>query len=340
VRRRRIPYGILAPLALLLVAALLWTFVWFAAASRAREALAGWREAAAAQGARLSCAEESTGGYPFRLQFECASPEITFAVDGVDHALSGDRLRAVAQAYDTSHVIVELDAPARIARLGPGAGSASVAAGVIRASIEFADDRLWRLSAAVPGWTAGTGAAGPPAAGAGHSELHLRLRPEDDAVDVAVSAEQAHFSDGAADRRVTVDRARIVAVINRPRPLSLARARTWLSRWREAGGVADIRSLTFAGPSLAGEGAGTITLTGQDALEGALTMRLTRLDRFVHDLESRAVLSPTEADLLEGAAQLLATDVDGQKAATLPVRIRDGEVWLGPVKIWVLPGPG
>jgi hypothetical protein len=69
-------------------------------------------------------------------------------------------------------------------------------------------------------------------------------------------------------------------------------------------------------------------------------MRLTRLDRFVHDLESRAVLSPTEADLLEGAAQLLATDVDGQKAATLPVRIRDGEVWLGPVKIWVLPGPG
>jgi len=338
--KRRIPPSVFIPVALLAAAAALWSYVWLAAASSARDAMAAWRGNMAAQGAQLACTREDTGGYPFRLEFDCIDALVTVTAPGASYRLSAARLALVAQAYDRGHIIAELEAPVRLERTGDSAARlAEIEAGMVRSSFELSAGRMARASVVLPAWRAmpGRDAASGAAFMSGGGEVHLRRRSGDDAVDIALSAERVTFAGPVAGKPVELRSVDLVATVNRPQPISLETASTWLARWYEAGGVADIRRLSFDSEIVSGEGAGSVNLTAAGALEGALNLRLARLDRLVAALETGGVIRAGEARLLTGAVDIFAQTQGGRKSVTLPLRIREGEVWLGPVKIAALP---
>ena len=78
-------------------------------------------------------------------------------------------------------------------------------------------------------------------------------------------------------------------------------------------------------------------MTPQDQLEGALNVRFIKLNQFAEALASRGVISDRDGQLLRGAVGLFAKSTNGLKSVTLPVRIRDSEVYMGPVKVAKVP---
>lgn len=109
------PWRMFLPLAIVLLLAGLWSVYWFIASGIAEDRLASERQKLAAQGVTLACIEEKWGGYPFRFEFSCTSPGITYA--GKVEARSA-KLLMVALAYAPWQVAVLVDGPTNLSAPG------------------------------------------------------------------------------------------------------------------------------------------------------------------------------------------------------------------------------
>ena len=69
-------WRIVLPLAVVVLLAAAWAGFWYYAAGRAESAFAAWRTREAAAGREVSCASQSVGGFPFRLELQCAEPAV------------------------------------------------------------------------------------------------------------------------------------------------------------------------------------------------------------------------------------------------------------------------
>ncbi len=67
-RRRRWPYVLVA---IAVVGAGSWAGGWYAAAGKVETVLAGWKDREARSGRVYSCASQSIGGFPFRIEVRC-----------------------------------------------------------------------------------------------------------------------------------------------------------------------------------------------------------------------------------------------------------------------------
>ena len=76
-RRRRL-WGLLAPVAIVAIVAIGWSWLWYYAASIADRALAGWIEREAALGRVYACGAQSIGGFPFGIVSRCVQAAATF----------------------------------------------------------------------------------------------------------------------------------------------------------------------------------------------------------------------------------------------------------------------
>src|SRR5262245_16151693 len=73
--RRRWPW-IVAVLAVVLAG--LWTVLWNYAAAKVDSTIAGWREREAKVGRVYACANQTIGGFPFRIDVRCSEPSAEF----------------------------------------------------------------------------------------------------------------------------------------------------------------------------------------------------------------------------------------------------------------------
>ena len=85
------PVAVFVPFALLVALAVIWTGLWFYAASAAETALAGWRAREAKSGRTYECGSQSIGGFPFRIEVRCTKPKRRAARQG--HAARAQRRR-------------------------------------------------------------------------------------------------------------------------------------------------------------------------------------------------------------------------------------------------------
>src|SRR3984885_16118331 len=76
--RRRWPWVIFTTLAAVIVLAVVWSWLWYYAASIADRALAGWIDREAALGRVYACETQSIGGFPFSIVTRCDSAAATF----------------------------------------------------------------------------------------------------------------------------------------------------------------------------------------------------------------------------------------------------------------------
>lgn len=104
-------WKIFLPLGIVLVLAVTWTAYWFIALGFARDRLSSERTRLSEQGYELTCSTEEWGGFPFRFEFSCQSPEFALA-DTVQ--LKSQAMLVVALAYAPWQVVTLIDGPTEI----------------------------------------------------------------------------------------------------------------------------------------------------------------------------------------------------------------------------------
>jgi hypothetical protein len=195
-----------------------------------------------------------------------------------------------------------------------------------------------RVSIAIDGVTV-KGAAEPPLGQARHVELHLRLRPDtpqpvfdlavqtDDATIPLVPALAQHAFDGDAQ-----------AVVRGLKDLAPKPFTQHLRDWQANGGRLDVTRLRFAQGEARALADGQLGLTANGHLDGNLRVMLAGLEQLAALLLGGSDQARAQASLLGGLALLAGrSEVEGKRAVALPLRFKDGAVFLGPLQLGRIP---
>jgi hypothetical protein len=169
------PWLIAVPTAVLVLLGVIWSGFWYWSTTAAEATMTAWRSREAEAGRIYGCAATNFGGYPFRIEVACAEP----SVDDRATALSirARNLAAVAQVWDPTLVIGEIEGPMTVSPLG-GSPTATIDWTLAQASLRGVPGAPERLSIVVDKPSL---ASVPPAgalASAEHMEFHGRFAAE------------------------------------------------------------------------------------------------------------------------------------------------------------------
>ncbi|RED51565.1 DUF2125 domain-containing protein [Aestuariispira insulae] len=112
-----------------------------------------------------------------------------------------------------------------------------------------------------------------------------------------------------------------------------------LTGWRNAGGALEIPQLSIAWAGLEGDMAGRLTLDDYFRPEGAFEASVAGLPQALLNLGDAGLIPKKTAGLAAAGAQFFAVDRNaaGQPSVTLPVSLRNGGLFLGPLKMAGIP---
>ncbi|HUZ33307.1 MAG TPA: DUF2125 domain-containing protein [Xanthobacteraceae bacterium] len=375
-RRPRRRWPILVPVAIVILAAIAWGWLWYYAASIADRTMAGWIEREAAAGRIYSCGTQSIGGFPLGLTVRCtnAAAQIKSTVPPYD-VKAGD-VSFSAEIYRPTRLVGDIVGPLSLAEAGqPPMFSAN-----------------WRRAevgvTGVPPYpeTAFANLDGPHldqvgAAGnatwfqAKHADLYGRVlsgSPRNHPVIeatlhlVAATAPTLHPIFAAA---VDLDADAVMSGFNDLLP------KPWPERFREMqanGGSVEIKALRLAqGKAIIVVGAGKLALNEHGQLDGVMQVAIVGLDQLVPRLGLDEMLAQgidrlsgtpgTAAQGLNALDQIIPglggalrntanagivdnlkkmgqpTTVESQAAVVLPLRFADGGIYLGMLRVGDVP---
>jgi hypothetical protein len=378
---------IILPTAVLAVLALAWSGFWYFASTRAQSTMTAWRAREADAGRTYGCANASFGGYPFRIEVNCADPSVADRASAT--AVSARSLAAVAQVWDPDLVIAEIQGPLTVATLA-GAPTATVDWALAQASLRGAPRAPERLSIVVekPTLVAAPANAPDPVAKAEHLEFHARFAPEsapghpviDLALDVTSFTAPALVRLGPplATLAGAPTDAAIVAVLRGTSDLAPKPLAQQLRDIEAADGRLEIANARLQHGDVIATLSGAAALTARGTLNGefhlvvvnfAGLVPLLGIDRAVAQMvpqDTLGRLAPNLDRLLPGLGGMLRggnsgaggssasanaaaaalgaaalggrdTELEGQRAVALTLRIDDGVVSLGPLKVAEIP---
>jgi hypothetical protein len=362
-RRRRWPF--VAAFVALMALAVLWTGLWYYSAAAADHALIGWVEREAAAGRVYACGAQSIGGFPLSIQANCAEATAEIRNSGLLYAVAAKQINFVAEVYDPTRLIGDLTGPLTLAPLGQ---SPSLTANWTRARIIVSgvppnpDQVSFELSAPhldrVNGDTMfkakyaslrGRISAGSPQ---DHPVIELTLRLSEAAAPT-LNALLAEPTEAEVD-----------AVV---RGFSDLSPKPWADRFREmqaAGGSIDIKSLHIVQADAIMIGNGTLSISANGKLNGLIRVAIAGLeqlvpragidrmigqgldqlsggngglDRLVPGLGEtiRATANATVIDNLKKMGQ--PTSIGNRPAIVLPLRLTDGAIYLGMLRLGEAP---
>ena len=368
--RRRRPWIVVLPLAILLLLAVAWSGFWHYAASAAEAALANWQAREAALGRTYRCEKQSVSGFPFRFELRCVGPSALFNSGARPAALAAKDFVVVSQVWQPTLMIAELIGPLTIGEAGqPPALSLSWS--LAQASLRGLPIDPERASLAMDQLALSSIGAGSQTmlANAARLELHGRVASgsarENPVLDLALTLNQASASQLGELAATPLD-ADIVGVL---RGLSDLAPKSWpdaLRALQAANGRLDITRARIKQGDIVAIGAGTLGLSPRGALDGELQVTVTDIekilpalgvDRLISQLVPPGALEriapgldrllPGLGGVLRGNAAPAAkagidalgtrTELDGKSAVTVPLRFADGAVLLGPVRLTQIP---
>ncbi len=363
---RRRPWLIILPAAAVIVLALGWSGFWYFAASQAETMLGSWRAREASRGHMYSCADQTIGGFPFRMEVRCTGPAAELRDVVPPLSISVKNLLTVTQVYDPTRVIAEVAGPATVGEPGhPPSFAASWA--LAEASVRGVPSTPDRISIVFDrlNVTRQDAGATQTAGTAEHLELHVRQAPrlpqDAPAIDLAVRLSKGTLPQVRQLATPAVD-AEISAVLRGVSdfPPGDFSHKSWRERLRQvqaANGRLEIRPSRVQQGDIVAVGQGTLALNAQGRLDGEIRLTVAGLEQLVTELgldQAMARASQSAADRLmpglnldrllgpRGNAALAAVGVamlgqpaelEGRKAVTLPLRFSDGAVFLGPLLV-------
>lgn len=282
------PWLIALPTAILVLLGIIWSGFWYWSTNKAEATMTAWRAHEAEAGRVYECATTNFGGYPFRIEVDCAAP----SVDDRKTALSirAQNLAAVAQVWDPTLVIGEIAAPLTVGPLG-GPPAATMNWTLAQASLRGMPGAPERLSIVVdkPGLAAAP--SGTPLAVAEHMEMHGRFAPDstpghpvlDLALDLknttvpALVPAMGTFGPLAS----TGADLSIVAVLHGMSDLTLKPLAQQLREMQAANGRLDITNARLQQGDLIASATGAVGLTPSGTLTGDLRLTVVSLAKLL-----------------------------------------------------------
>ncbi len=108
---RRRPWLIATPLILVLVLGALWCGFWYYAAGEAKVRIDAWQAQQAKAGRAFTCGTQTVGGFPFRIEVDCADVAVELKDAQPPISLKVKRILVVAQVWDPKALIAEFTGP-------------------------------------------------------------------------------------------------------------------------------------------------------------------------------------------------------------------------------------
>jgi hypothetical protein len=341
-----------------------WSWFWHYAASRAETAIAGWRAREAKSGRVYTCASQTIGGYPFRIEVTCGKAAALFRSNQPPVELKTGEMLIAAQIYDPTLLITEFHGPLTVTEPGKPPfleanwtlGQSSVRGTPTapqRVSLVFDDPKVDRL---------GNGNR-INVLHAKRIEVHGRIIEgtvtNHPVIEIVTRLRQAAAPTlhPAAARPLDAD---ITAVL---RGLNDFSPKPWAERFREiqaADGRIDITNARVQQGDTIAVGNGSLALNVRGRLDGQLRVTVAGLEPFLASINAQErVQNSPDMDKVAGAldrvlpglggmARQHATNsnfsigimmlgqqtvLEGKQAVTLPLRFDDGTVFLGPIRI-------
>jgi hypothetical protein len=378
-RRRRRGRWRAAAIAVMVVVTLglIWSWLWYYTASIADRTLAGWVERETAAGRLYSCASQTLGGFPFRIEVRCADAVAEVNSQRPPFTVRAKDVLVTTQVWHPTLMVSDITGPlsyadsdqppsliadwsrAQVSVLGPPPDPQSVAFKLDGMHV----DRV--------------GASGGNAAllfKADHADIQGRIidgsarnNPVVEAVLHVVGAAAPTLHPAIAQPT----NADIDVVLRGFKDLS---TQPWGVHFREmqaAGGSIEIKYLRMTQGGAVIVGTGTLTVNAQGKLDGlvrvaivgveeivpllgideligrgvdrlagaagAPSQGLGALDRLVPGL-SNAVRASANASVIENIKKMgQPTEIDHKPATLLPLRVTDSAIYLGMVPLGTLP---
>ena len=186
------PWLIAVPTAILVLLGMIWSGFWYWSTATAEATMTAWRARETEAGRAYGCATTNFGGYPFRIEVDCAEPSVEDRATAL--SIRAHNLAAVAQVWDPTLVIGEITGPMTVAPLG-GLPTATLDWTLAQASLRGVPGAPERLSIVVDKPNLAASPPGGPLAMAEHLEFHGRFAadstPGHPALDLALDLKNA-----------------------------------------------------------------------------------------------------------------------------------------------------
>ena len=278
------PGLIAVPTAILVLLGVIWSGFWYWSTRAAEVTMTAWRTREAGAGRIYGCAATEFGGYPFRIEVDCAQPSVDDRATAL--SLRARNLSAVAQVWDPTLVIGEIAAPLTVAPLG-SAPTATMDWTLAQASLRGMPGAPERLSIVVDNPRLAAAPAGGPLAAADHMELHGRFAagstPGHPVLDLALNLRKATApslvaSLGTFGPLVSAGAdLSVVAVLHGVSDVTLKPVEQQLREIQAANGRLDITSARLQQGDLIATAAGALGLTPRGTLSGDLRLTVVNL---------------------------------------------------------------
>jgi hypothetical protein len=362
VRSRRWP--LFVPFGILVVLAGLWCGAWFYLAAQAQDRLADWRAREADAGRVYGCGTQTIGGFPFRIELNCADPSAQFTRVTPSFAVKSANTLFAWQVYQPNLVIGEFTGPLVLGELGRPA-SLRADWHLADASIRIATTGLERVSVVFEQPTVDRGGPDSGLFAAQHAELHGRPSAEAStdkpAIDVVLrlvsATAPALHPLTARPFDAEINGVLRGAVETPPKPWPVL-----LREWQARGGSLQIDQARVQQDDVVATGTGMLSLTARGGLNGRMQVTVVGLDKILQALGLDQVVAQGDVGsainaldrLLPGLGQVArqnagasivaglgalgqGAQLEGKPAVTVPLRFDDGAVTLGPFLLGRVP---
>ncbi len=323
-----------------------WTGVWFYASSYADKAIEQALAREAAQGRKWTCANREIGGFPFRFAIRCGA--LSFSGQGRTGAIDANlgATRAIVQVYNPKLILAEIDGPVQVKLPAGALRQVDAQWAAMRASLRLAKPIPERVSVHIEGLKGKVLSANGNSEDITAASVEFHLRPAPDvtanigAVDVAlvIKALVTALADSASGVDAPAD-AMIAARITRA-PLLVAGPRdARLENWRQGQGTLTLQNSVISKGPLQLEASGQLKLDDEHRLEGNINTRTAGATVL---MQRFSMPGGNTAGLLGGLLARRAKAAEEPRKKTflpLPLMLRDGSVWVGPIrtKVRLLP---
>jgi hypothetical protein len=276
---------IIAPFALVLVIAALWSAFWFYATSAATAGIAEWRAQEERLGRIHSCGSQTLGGFPFRIEVRCTDAGVELRNAEPPLTIRARDVLVVAQVYQPTLLIAEISGPLTIAEAGRPA-SLVAAWTLAQASARGVPADPERLSLVVDGLRLDRPVAGGTEAvfAADRVELHGRLNPGsmpgNPVVDLAARLTSATAPVAGAIGAKPLD-ADVTAVLRGLKTINLQPLRVQLRQLQTAGGTLQVTDARVQQADTAARASGTLSLSQRARLDGTLRLTVAGIEPFL-----------------------------------------------------------
>lgn len=337
IRRRNRRYITLTLLVLLLAAG--WVGFWKWAETTAQATIEGWKAREARAGRVYDCGAQRFGGFPFRFELECdrASAVIKSAHPPIE--LKTPSIHVAAQVYQPTLLISEFKGPLTYAELGR-APSYTANWKLAQSSVRGVPRAPERVSIVVDAPSVKRLDPAAPVLDAARIEIHGRMLEGSAAskpvIEIVLRSVKLS-APAAGPMAVKPIDGEIDLVL---RGLSDFAPKPWPQRFREiaqSNGRVEIRSARVQQGDTLAVGGGALTINAQGRLDGQINVTVAGAEAFINEVtaahkQKLGFSVSLGLGLLGGNKKL-----EGRPAISLPLRVADGTIYFGPLKIAEVP---